>query len=66
MRDEWTQEYVKYSNEVLKENIIDEIESLTVHDFQDILDNKKLDVQVDELDRIIDELLNVLFEERAK
>ena len=66
MRDEWTQEYVKYSNEVLKENIIDEIESLTVHDFQDILDNKKLDVQVDELDRIIDELLNVLFEERTK
>jgi|TARA_E500000305_G_scaffold80800_1_gene66553 hypothetical protein len=66
MRDEWTQEYVKYSNEVLKENIIDEIESMTVHDFQDILDNKKLDVQVDELDRIIDELLNVLFEERAK
>mgnify|MGYP001418892198 FL=1 len=66
MRDEWTQEYVKYSNEVLKENIIDEIESMTVHDFQDILDNKKLDVQVDELDRIIDELLNVLFEERTK
>ena len=66
MRDEWTQEYVKYSNEVLKENIIDEIESMTVHDFQDILDNKKLDVQVDELDRIIDELLNILFEERTE
>jgi len=66
MRDEWTQEYVKYSNEVLKENIIDEIESMTVHDFQNILDNKKLDVQVDELDRIIDELLNVLFEERTE
>jgi len=66
MKDEWTQEYVKYSNEVLKENIIDEIESMTVHDFQNILDNKKLDVQVDELDRIIDELLNVLFEERAE
>jgi len=66
MRDKWTQEYVKYSNEVLKENIIDEIESMTVHDFQNILDNKKLDVQVDELDRIIDELLNVLFEERTE
>jgi|TARA_B100001093_G_scaffold411942_1_gene401501 hypothetical protein len=66
MKDEWTQEYVKYSNEVLKENIIDEIESMTVHDFQNILDNKKLDVQVDELDRIIDELLNVLFEERTE
>ena len=39
---------------------------MTVHDFQNILDNKKLDVQVDELDRIIDELLNVLFEERTE
>jgi ribosomal protein L29 len=66
MRDEWTQEYVKYSNEVVKEKILEEINSMTVSDFQDILDNKKLDVQVDELDRIIDELLNVLFEERAK
>ncbi len=57
---------IKSLNEVLKEDIIDEIESMTVHDFQNILDNKKLDVQVDELDRIIDELLNVLFEERAE
>jgi len=57
---------IKSLNEVLKENIIDEIESMTVHDFQNILDNKKLDVQVDELDRIIDELLNVLFEERTE
>jgi len=57
---------IKSLNEVLKEDIIDEIESMTVHDFQNILDNKKLDVQVDELDRIIDELLNVLFEERTE
>ena len=57
---------IKSLNEVLKEDIIDEIESMTVHDFQNISDNKKLDVQVDELDRIIDELLNVLFEERAE
>jgi len=57
---------IKSLNEVLKEDIIDEIESMTVHDFQDILENKKLDVQVDELDRIIDELLNVLFEERTE
>ena len=53
-------------NDRIKEDIIDEIESMTVHDFQNILDNKKLDVQVDELDRIIDELLNVLFEERTE
>jgi hypothetical protein len=53
-------------NEELKESIMEEIESMTVHDFQNILDNKKLDVQVDELDRIIDELLNVLFEERTE
>ena len=57
---------IKSLNEILKEDIIDEIESMTVHDFQNILDNKKLDVQVDELDRIIDELLNVLFEERTE
>tara|TARA_Y200000002_G_C22648097_1_gene650053 strand:- start:199 stop:381 length:183 start_codon:yes stop_codon:yes gene_type:complete len=57
---------IKSLNEVLKEDIIDEIESMTVHDFQDILENKKLDVQVDELDRIIDELLNILFEERTE
>jgi len=30
------------------------------------LDNKKLDVQVDELDRVIDELVNKLFEERSE
>ena len=57
---------IKSLNEILKEDIIDEIESMTVHDFQNTLDNKKLDVQVDELDRIIDELLNVLFEERTE
>jgi len=57
---------IKSLNEVLKEDIMDEIESMTVHDFQDILDNKKLDVQVDELDRVIDELVNKLFEERSE
>ena len=57
---------IKSLNEILKEDIIDEIESMTVHDFQNILDNKKLDVQVDELDRIIDELLNKILEERAE
>jgi len=57
---------IKSLNEVLKEDILDEIESMTVHDFQDTLDNKKLDVQVDELDRVIDELVNKLFEERSE
>tara|TARA_R100000988_G_C3973196_1_gene152595 strand:+ start:688 stop:864 length:177 start_codon:yes stop_codon:yes gene_type:complete len=53
-------------NDKIKEDIIEEVEAMTVHDFQDILDNKKLDVQVDELDRVIDELVNKLFEERSE
>lgn len=64
MRDEWTQEYVKYSNEVLKENIIDEIESMTVHDFQNLVE--KYDLEAHIIDGMVLDLVHAIFEERTK
>ncbi len=64
MRDEWTQEYVKYSNEVLKENIIDEIESMTVHDFQNLVE--KYDLEAHIIDGMVFDLVHAIFEERSK
>jgi len=63
MRDEWTQEYVKYANEVVKEKIYEEIDSMTMHDFYYLLE-EKLKYQAEELDIIVDELANILFKER--
>ena len=66
MRDEWTQEYVKYSNEVLKEKILDEIESMTLHDFQSLLDKHDYGELNDHIDVGIQDMIEILFEERAE
>ena len=70
MRDEWTQEYVKYSNEVLKEKILEEINSMTVSDFQNALEDYGFDDLNDTLDNVLGEcmtvLVNAIFEERSK
>jgi hypothetical protein len=70
MRDEWTQEYVKYSNEVLKEKILEEINSMTVSDFQNTLEDYGFDDLNDTLDSALGEcmkaLVNAIFEERSK
>ena len=64
MIDDWTEEYVKYSSEVLKDKILEEIDSMTMHDFHCLLE-EKLKYQAEELDNIVDELVNVIFEERS-
>ena len=51
-------------NEELKEKILEEIESMTLHDFHYLLE-EKLKYQAEELDRTVDELVNIIFEERA-
>ena len=66
MRDEWTQEYVKYSNEVVKEKILEEIESMTLQDFQSLLDKHDYGELNDHIDVGIQDMIEILFEERAK
>jgi|13_taG_2_1085334.scaffolds.fasta_scaffold10595_6 hypothetical protein len=66
MRDEWTQEYVKYSNEVVQEKILDEIESMTLQDFQSLLDKHDYGELNDHIDVGIQDMIQILFEERAK
>ncbi len=53
-------------NEELKESIMEEILSMTLHDFHYTLEDKKLKYQAEELDIFIDELVNAIFEERAE
>jgi len=52
-------------NEELKEKIYEEIDSMTMHDFHYLLE-EKLKYQAEELDNTVDELINILFEERSK
>jgi len=66
MRDEWTQEYVKYSNKVVQEKILDEIESMTLQDFQSLLDKHDYGELNDHIDVGIQDMIQILFEERAK
>ena len=51
-------------NEELKEKIVEEIESMTLYDFHYLLE-EKLKYQAEELDSTVDELVNIIFEERA-
>jgi hypothetical protein len=51
-------------NEEIKEKILEEIDSMTMHDFHYLLE-EKLKYQAEELDNTVNELVNILFEERA-
>tara|TARA_R100001510_G_scaffold33130_1_gene29642 strand:- start:423 stop:596 length:174 start_codon:yes stop_codon:yes gene_type:complete len=51
-------------NDEIKERIMEEIESMTMHDFHYLLE-EKLKYQAEELDNTIDELVNILFDERC-
>jgi len=52
-------------NEELKEKIYEEIDSMTMNDFHYLLE-EKLKYQAEELDNTVDELINILFQERCK
>jgi hypothetical protein len=51
-------------NEEIKEKILEEIESMTIHDFHYLLE-EKLKYHAEELDNIVDDLLDKLFQERC-
>ena len=55
---------IKSLNEVLKEDIIDEIESMTVHDFQNLVE--KYDLEAHIIDGMVFDLVHAIFEERTK
>ena len=57
---------IKSLNEVLKEDIIEEIESMTVHEFQELLDKHYFKALNDHLDVGIQDMVEILFEERAE
>ena len=50
--------------DVLKENIIDEIESMKVHDFQNLVE--KYDLEAHIIDGMVLDLVHAIFEERTK
>ena len=66
MRDEWTKEYIKYSNEIVKDKIMEEIESMTVQHFQSLLDKHNFDELNDHIDVGIQDMIEILFEEKAE
>ena len=49
----------------MKERILEEINSMTMHDFHYLLE-EKLKYQAEELDNTVDELVNILFQERCE
>jgi hypothetical protein len=51
-------------NEEIKEKILEEIDSMTMHDFHYLLE-EKLKYQAEELDNTVNELVNILLEARA-
>lgn len=51
-------------NDEIKEKILEEIDSMTINDFHYLLE-EKLKYQAEELDNTIDELVNILFQERC-
>lgn len=57
-------------NEELKEKILEEVDSMTVSDFQNALEDYGFDDLNDTLDNVLGEcmtvLVNAIFEERAK
>ena len=55
---------IKSLNEVLKEDILDEIESMTVHDFQSLVE--KYDLEAHIIDGMVFDLVHAIFEERTK
>jgi hypothetical protein len=55
---------IKSLNEVLKDDILDEIESMTVHDFQNLIE--KYDLEEHIIDGMVFDLVHAIFEERTK
>jgi len=51
-------------NDIVKENIMDEVMSMTVEEFQNAIDKHKLSGQTI-VDEIIDNLIQSMFEERG-
>ena len=53
-------------NDKIKEAILDEIESMTVHEFQELLDKHYFKSLNDHLDVGIQDMIEILFEERSE
>jgi|TARA_A100001015_G_scaffold183228_1_gene203894 hypothetical protein len=53
-------------NEVIKERIMEEIESMTINDFQSLLDKHNYSGLNDHIDVGIKDMIEILFEERCE
>jgi len=53
-------------NEVIKERIMEEIESMTINDFQSLLDKHNYSGLNDHIDVGIQDMIEILFEERSE
>ena len=53
-------------NDRIKEDIMEEIESMTVHEFQELLDKHYFKALNDHIDVGIQDMIEILFEERSE
>ena len=53
-------------NDKIKEDIMEEIESMTVHEFQELLDKHNYGELNNHIDVGIQDMIEILFEERAE
>ena len=53
-------------NERIKENIMEEVEAMSLHEFQELLDKHKYGELNDHIDVGIQDMIEILFEERAE
>ena len=53
-------------NDKIKEAILDEIESMTVHEFQELLDKHNYGELNNHIDVGIQDMIEILFEERSE
>tara|TARA_R100001440_G_scaffold10132_2_gene18504 strand:- start:3402 stop:3578 length:177 start_codon:yes stop_codon:yes gene_type:complete len=53
-------------NEVIKERIMEEVEDMSLHEFQELLDKHNYSGLNDHIDVGIKDMIEILFEERAE
>ena len=62
MKDQWTEDYLKYEKQTILDKISNELAGMSMNDFSNLVD--KYDLGITELDNIFWDLRKKLFEER--
>jgi uncharacterized lipoprotein YddW (UPF0748 family) len=63
MKDQWTEDYLKYEKQTILDKISNELAEMSMNDFSNLVD--KYDLGIIELDNIFWDLREKLFKERT-